>query len=145
MALEAQLITDSGTPEVQLTYTNATGSSISITNHEIFSITSDTNKDVACMALASTDVATIGTCANGETMQALIGGRIRVNKSTAVDFAIGASVYWDAGNNTATTKAVAAAADDFCLGMCVKTAATAATEVDVDMNEGPQSYYQGNT
>ena len=53
MALEAQLISESGPVEVQWTYTNATGSSLSATNHEIIGLTGDSGKRIAALHLGS--------------------------------------------------------------------------------------------
>ena len=121
--LEAQHIDSEGPTEVQITYVNP-GAALSITNHEIVGSTSDSGKLSATIIAASEDVATRGTLATDETGQAWIAGRFRVPKSTATALVQGHTAYWDAGNNVATTNALAPGADDFALGMVVKNAST---------------------
>ena len=142
MAIEAQLIGESGPTEVQISYVNA-GSSLNIADHEVFAITADSGKPIASVAWASTQVATIGTCATDETLQILWEGRIKVPKDNTVALTQGHSAYWDASTNKATNATVANQSADFVLGMVVATAATTATEVIVDLNAGPNAYTAG--
>ena len=142
MAIEAQLIEGSGPEQTQISYVNA-GSSLSIANHEVFSITADTGKPIACVAWASTQVATIGTAASDETLQILISGRVKVPKDTDVSLTQGHSAYWDYSTNKATNSTVGNQSDDFVLGLVAETAATAATSVIVDLNTGANAYTAG--
>jgi len=137
MSLEARLIDGSGPTEEQLTYTNNTGSSMSITDHEVFAIKDGAGSRIACVLWASTQVATIGTLADGETGQALIAGRLKFEKSTSVSFSQGQTAYWDYSDNKVSTKAVCNTMNDFALGYVIEDAATAATKVIVDLNKGP--------
>ena len=145
MALEAQLLSDSGPTEEQLTYTNTSGASKSITDHEVFAIATKAGSRMAVISWAETDVVTAGTCAANEVMQVLKAGRIRVPKDTSVAFTIGNVVYWDYSANKGSDAATANTMDDFVLGMCVKTAAAAATEVDVDLNIGSDAFGIGSS
>ena len=54
MTLEARLIDGSGPTEEQFTYTNASGSSRSITDHEVFAIKDGAGKRIAAVLWAST-------------------------------------------------------------------------------------------
>lgn len=141
MALEAQLINDSGPIEVQWTYTNSTGASLTVKDGEVIGIPADSGKRVAAVVRSETDVATPGTIANGEVCQVAISGRVRVPKDTAVSFSQGETCWWDASATTATDSATAGTMSDFVLGRVVNVAATADTTVDVDLNEGP---YEGS-
>ena len=145
MALEAQLISGSGPTEVQLTYTNATGSSLSATDGEVIGLAGDTGKRVAAVVRSETDVATPGTIANGETCQVAIKGRFKVPKDNSVSFSQGATAWWDASGNQATDSSTAATMDDFVLGRVENVAATADTTVIVDLNEGPYAYSIGSS
>ena len=140
---EAQLISDSGPTEVQISYVNA-GSAVSIVNHEIFAITADTDKPIATAAWASTQVATIGTCATDETLQVLWTGRVKVPKDTNVALTQGHTAWWDTSTNKATTSAIASQSTDFALGLVVDTVAAATTSVVIDLNTGPYKYTEGS-
>ena len=141
MALEAQLISDSGPTEVQWTYTNSTGSSLSATNGEVIGIPGDSGRRIAAVVRSETNVATPGTIAAAEVTQVAISGRFRVPKDTAVSFAQGATCWWDYSTNKATNSTTANTMSDFVLGRVVNVAATADTTLDVDLNEGP---YEGS-
>ena len=137
MTLEARLINDSGPTTVLFKYTNATGASQSITDHEVFSIKDGSGKRIAAVVWASSQVATIGTLANGETGEVMVEGRLKFEKSTAVSFAQGQTAYWDYSTNKVSTAAVCDQMTDFALGRVVEAAATAADKVIVDLNAGP--------
>ncbi|GAG20129.1 unnamed protein product [marine sediment metagenome] len=138
-ALEAQHIEDSGPTEVQMTYVNP-DAAVSITNHEIVGSQSDSGKLMATIIAASEDVATRGILATDETGQVWIAGRFRVPKDITVPLVQGHTAYWDKSTNKATTNAVANQADDFALGMVVKSASTSQAYVDVDINTGPYAF-----
>ena len=139
MTLEARLINDSGPTEEQFTYINGTGSSRSITNHEVFAISDGPGKRIAAVLWASTQVATIGTLADGETGQVLVAGRVRVEKDATVAFAQGATAWWDYSTNKATNAATATQMTDFVLGRVVDAEVAASTKLTVDLNTGPQA------
>lgn len=143
MALEAQLIGDSGPTEVQISYVNA-GSTLSIANHEMIGIEGDSDKPIATATWASTQVATIGSCALGETVQVLWAGRIKVPKDTNVALVQGHTAWWDYSTNKATTSAIANQDEDFALGLIVDTTVASDTEVVVDLNTGPHKYTEGS-
>lgn len=143
MALEAQLINDSGPPEVQISYLNA-GSALSITDHEMIGIEGDADRPIATATWASTQVATIGTCATDETTQVLWAGRVKVPKDNDVALTQGHTAWWDASTNKATTSTIADQDDDFALGLVVDTTVAADTEVVVDLNTGPYRYTEGS-
>ncbi len=140
MSLEAQLINDSGPPEVQWSYKNSTAASLTVKDGEVIGIPGDSGKRVAAVVRSETNVATPGTIAVGETCQVAIAGRFRVPKDTAVSFSQGETCWWDASAGKATDLATASTANDFVLGRVVNVAATADTTVDVDFNIGPYAY-----
>jgi len=137
MTLEARLINDSGPTEVLMKYTNATGSSQSITDHEVFAIKDGSGKRIAAVLWASSQVATIGTLANGETGEVMVEGRLKFEKSTSIALAQGQTAWWDASENEVSNAAACTTMSDFALGRVVEAAATAASKVVVDLNTGP--------
>jgi len=141
--IEAQLINDSGPTEVQISYVNA-GSALSIRYHEVIGIEGDADRPIATATWASTQIATIGTCATDETVQVLWAGRVKVPKDTDVALVQGHTAWWDASTNKATTSAVASHDDDFVLGLVVDTTVASDTEVVVDLNTGPHRYTEGS-
>lgn len=145
MALEGQLINDSGPTEVQYTYVNAQPAALTVKDGEIIGIPGDAGKRVAAMVIGDTDVATPGTIAVGETTQVIIKGRIRAEKDTSVSFSQGVTCWWDASANKVSNAATANQHGDFVLGRVVSAAGTAATNVDVDLNEGPSAYSMGSS
>ncbi len=143
MSLEAQLINDSGPPEVQISYVNG-GSALNIATHEVIGIEGDADKPIATATWASTQVATIGSCATDETVQVLWGGRVKVPKDTDVELVQGHTAWWDYSANKATNSVVANQDEDFALGLVVDTTVASDTEVVVDLNTGPYRYTEGS-
>lgn len=145
MALEGQLIEESGPTVVQWTYTNATGSSLSATDGEIIGLKLDAGKRIAAVVRSETNVATPGTIANGEVCQVAIKGRYKVPKDTSVAFNQGATCWWDYSANKASNSTTCTNVNDFVLGRVVATVASSATTVIVDLNEGPSAYSMGSS
>lgn len=145
IAVEGQLITESGPKAVQFTYTNITSAGLSIPKKEIFAIVGASGKRTAAVMFASTQTDTIGTLAVGETGQVYIEGRFRVPKDTAVSFLQGEKVYWDASTNKASNSATASTMDDFVLGRAAEVGATASDTLVIDLNRGDGAYELGSS
>jgi predicted RecA/RadA family phage recombinase len=142
---EGQFKGGTGPDPVALTYTNASGASMSIVNHEIGAINSGAGERTAFVLMAGDKVATIGTLANGETGTVYIAGRFLVPKSTSVAFTQGEPVYWDASLDQADNNTTANLMADFVLGQCVDAAATSGTHVLVDLNTGGSAHGIGSS
>ena len=141
MAREATLVQNLENA-VQLTWTNATGSDKNV--GDPVAIKTTTGKRLAAVVLGNEDHQS-GDVANGETGQVLIRGRVKVAKNTSTAFTQGATVWWDQSETQADSSTNCGTMDDFVLGMCTEAAATSATHVELDLNEGPDNGSLGSS
>jgi predicted RecA/RadA family phage recombinase len=120
---------------VQLTWTNSTGSDVSI--GEVLGISAGSGKRIAVVALEA--------ISSGSSGQVLKGGRVNIKKNTSTSFSLGDPVCWDYDNDEANTASVANTIYDFVVGACTVAASSSASHVEVDLNEGPSAYDMGSS
>jgi len=126
---------------VQFRWTNDTGASVNV--GDIICIHTAAGKRMAAMVL--NESTGLGAIADGGIGQILIRGRVNVQKSTSTAFLQGRTVWWDNSASQADAVATCNNVADCVIGMCTAAAATAASHVEVDLNEGPDSYSPGSS
>jgi len=132
---EARVVQAASTPAT-LRYTNNSGASMAV--GEVISINAGSGKRIAAVVMGN-------AIANGSTGIVAIRGRFSVAKSTSQAFSQGDQVYFDASANKADDATTAATVSDFVLGTAVAAAASSASWVTVDINEGPSAYAMGSS
>jgi hypothetical protein len=119
----------------RISWTNNTGAAIAV--GDIGGIKADAGHRVAAMAFES--------IAAGETGVVFIRARVRVKKDTNVALVQCQTAWWDFSAQKATTHAIANTANDFALGMVVKSESASSEWVEIDLNECAHSKEMGSS
>lgn len=129
MAREAQVLQG---PVQNFTYT-ASGT---VSAGEILKIDSDTSNKALALVITPEDGV------NGDTVNAICKGLVRVPITTGVSISAGETVWWDVSTNTASNAAgiTTVAGTDFVLGIALEDGTASGGYVDVQLNEGPDAY-----